>query len=65
MMMDQRLRPIHELIATNVKFLGSGLKRTLKLPSSGDGKHAINLIGVQGPLRTGLRRGILVTCLMR
>ena len=56
-MMDPWLRPIHELVATNVKFFGSGVKRTLELPLSGDGKHAINLIGVQGTLHTGLRRG--------
>ena len=50
MMMDPRLRPIHELIATNVKFFGNGTKKTLELPSSGGGKRAINLIGMQGPL---------------
>ena len=65
MMVYPRHHPIHELVVTNVKFFGNGSRRMLEPPSSGDGKRSIKLIGAQGPLHTGLRRGILVTCLMR
>ena len=45
-----RRRPIRKLAAINVKFFGSEARKTLVPPSSGDGKHAVNLIGAQGLL---------------
>ena len=49
-MMTPRRRLIRGFAAINVKFSGNGAKKTLELPSSGDGKRAVNPTGAQGPL---------------
>jgi hypothetical protein len=45
-MMIPRHRPIRGCAAISAKFSKNEVGRTLELPSSGDGRHAINLIGV-------------------
>jgi hypothetical protein len=54
-MMIPRRRPIHGCAAISVKFFRNEAKRTLKLPSSGDGRRAINLINAQDLLSMSLR----------
>ena len=52
MVMDPRLRPISELIATNVKFFESELTKMPEPPSSADAIRATSRTGGQGPLWT-------------
>ena len=60
-----RRHQTHRHAVTNAKFFESASRRTPGLLSSGDGKHVTSLIGVLGPLSTGPRRGMLVTCHMQ
>jgi hypothetical protein len=58
-------RPIHGCAAISVKPSRNEARKMLEPPSSGDGKHAINLISAQGPLSTSLRQGMRATYLTR
>ena len=58
-------RLTREPTATNIKFFGNELGRTLGPLSSGGETHAISQIGVRDPLWTTQCRGVPETYLMR